>query len=120
MFRQYLIDEIERYQDKESCEAFEQWCEEMEGLKESAFKAGFEAALIRLKNITNIITNNMGEPEAYKALEEGYIRVDGKVYNMEKQPQGWCDGCCFYNMEVCPSIAKKVCCTGGVIFHERK
>lgn len=25
----------------------------------------------------------MGEPEAYKALEEGYIRVDGKVYNME-------------------------------------
>ena len=60
----------------------------------------------------------MGEPEAYKALEEGYIRVDGKVYNMEKQPQGWCDGCCFYNMEVCPSIAKKVCCTGGVIFHE--
>ena len=44
MFRQYLIDEIERYQDKESCEAFEQWCEEMEGLKESAFKAGFEAA----------------------------------------------------------------------------
>lgn len=24
MFRQYLIDEIERYQDKESCEAFEQ------------------------------------------------------------------------------------------------
>lgn len=30
----------------------------------------------------------MGEPEAYKALEEGYIRVDGKVYNMEKQPQG--------------------------------
>lgn len=63
---------------------------------------------------------NMGEPEAYKALEEGYIRVDGKVYNMEKQPQGWCDGCCFYNMEICPSIAKKVCCTGGVIFHERK
>lgn len=46
----------------------------------------------------------MGEPEAYKALEEGYIRVDGKVYNME----------------ICPSIAKKVCCTGGVIFHERK
>lgn len=39
MFRQYLIDEIERYQDKESCEAFEQWCEEMEGLKESAFKS---------------------------------------------------------------------------------
>lgn len=35
MFRQYLIDEIERYQDKESCEAFEQWCEEMEGLKEA-------------------------------------------------------------------------------------
>lgn len=63
---------------------------------------------------------DMGEPEAYKALEEGYIRVDGKVYNMEKQPQGWCDGCCFYNMDVCPSIAKKVCCTGGVIFHERK
>lgn len=63
----------------------------------------------------------MGEPEAYKALEEGYIRVDGCCfYNMEKQPQGWCDGCCFYNMEVCPSIAKKVCCTGGVIFHERK
>lgn len=62
----------------------------------------------------------MGEPEAYKALEEGCIRVDGKVYNMEKQPQGWCDGCCFYNMEICPSIAKKVCCTGGVIFHERK
>lgn len=30
MFRQYLIDEIERYQDKESCEAFEQWCEEVE------------------------------------------------------------------------------------------
>ena len=25
MFRQYLIDEIERYQDKESCEAFEQY-----------------------------------------------------------------------------------------------
>jgi hypothetical protein len=49
MFRQYLIDEIERYQDKESCEAFEQWCEEMEGLKESAFKAGFEAALIWIK-----------------------------------------------------------------------
>lgn len=38
MFRQYLIDEIERYQDKESCEAFEQWCEEMEGLKESALQ----------------------------------------------------------------------------------
>lgn len=35
MFRQYLIDEIERYQDKESCEAFEQWCEEMEGLKKN-------------------------------------------------------------------------------------
>ena len=49
----------------------------------------------------------MGEPEAYKALEEGYIRVDGKVYNMEKQPQGWCDGCCFYNMEVCPSKGNK-------------
>lgn len=32
MFRQYLIDEIERYQDKES-----------------AFKAGFEAALIWIK-----------------------------------------------------------------------
>ena len=47
MFRQYLIDEIERYQDKESCEAFEQWCEEMEGLKESAFKA----ALIWIKEI---------------------------------------------------------------------
>lgn len=44
MFRQYLIDEIERYQDKESCEA-------MEGLKESAFKAGFEAALIWIKEI---------------------------------------------------------------------
>lgn len=28
MFRQYLIDEIERYQDKESCEAFEQKAEE--------------------------------------------------------------------------------------------
>lgn len=39
MFRQYLIDEIERYQDKESCEAFEQWCEE------------FEAALIWIKEI---------------------------------------------------------------------
>lgn len=43
MFRQYLIDEIERCQDKESCEAFEQWCEEMEGL--------FEAALIWIKEI---------------------------------------------------------------------
>lgn len=42
---------IERHQDKESCEAFEQWCEEMEGLKESAFKAGFEAALIWIKEI---------------------------------------------------------------------
>lgn len=51
MFRQDLIDEIERCQDKESCEAFEQWCEEMEGLKESAFKAGFEAALIWIKAI---------------------------------------------------------------------
>jgi hypothetical protein len=61
----------------------------------------------------------MGEPEAYKALKEGFIIVNNEVYTIEKHPKGWCDGCCFYQNLDCPDLARKTCCTGGVIFHKQ-
>lgn len=69
----------------------------------------------------------MGEPEAYKALRDGFIIVDDEVYTIEKQPKGWCDGCYFYEEQSkakdygiqCPDLAQKTCCTGGVIFHKQ-
>lgn len=51
MFRKYLMEEIERFQDREADEALDCWCEEIDGLKESSFKAGFDAALLWVKEL---------------------------------------------------------------------
>ena len=49
----------------------------------------------------------------------GSIEIEGINYIIEKQPRGWCDGCSFYPQFLetghCPSIATKICCTGGRI-----
>lgn len=65
----------------------------------------------------------MGEPEAYEALKRGYIEINEEIFDIEKEPHGWCDGCCFYPEEdkplLCPPLATKTCVTGGVIFKRR-
>lgn len=52
----------------------------------------------------------------------GSIEIEGTNYIIEKQPRGWCDGCAFHSQFLetghCPSIALKICCTGGNIFKE--
>lgn len=63
MFRKYLYEEIERAQDKVSDEMFNEWCEIHEGMKESAFKAGFDAALLWIKEI--IMERTTEEREQY-------------------------------------------------------
>lgn len=62
MFRKYLYEEIERAQDKVSDEMFDEWCEIHEGMKESAFKAGFDA-LLWIKEI--IMERTTEEREQY-------------------------------------------------------
>lgn len=56
---------------------------------------------------------------ADKAIADGFISIDNTHYTIEKQPRGWCDGCSFYPQFLetghCPSIAIKLCCTGGNI-----
>lgn len=59
----------------------------------------------------------MGEPEAIAAIKAGYVDIEGKRYDIKKHEKGWCDGCCFYKgILPCPTLAHKICCTGGVIF----
>lgn len=57
----------------------------------------------------------MGEPEARKAISEGTVILDNKVFSIEMEPKGSCDGCYFQGCDVCPSLARKICCTGGNI-----
>lgn len=63
MFRKFLYEEIDRAQDKVSNEMFEAWCEIHEGMKETAFKAGFDAALLWIKEL--IIERTTEEREEY-------------------------------------------------------
>lgn len=59
----------------------------------------------------------MFEPEAYKALNDGFVKIDGIKYKITKHPRGWCEGCCFYDdVRPCPHLAHKICSTGGVVF----
>lgn len=61
----------------------------------------------------------MGEPEAIKAIKEGFIEIDNKIFLIEKEPHGWCDGCYFLDSKYCPTMARKICCTGGMILKEK-
>lgn len=63
MFRKFLYEEIDRAQDKMSCEMFDEWCEIHEGMKETAFKAGFNAALLWIKEL--IMERTTEEREEY-------------------------------------------------------
>lgn len=63
------------------------------------------------------ITTNMGEPEALEAIKNGYVKINDKVYSIEKEPHGWCDGCAFLGTN-CPTLARHICCTGGMILKE--
>lgn len=57
----------------------------------------------------------MGEPEAIKAIKEGYVKIGDITYNVISNPSGSCDNCCFEEAERCPQIALNICCTGGNI-----
>lgn len=57
----------------------------------------------------------MGEPEARKAIEEGTVILNNKAFSIEKEPRGSCEGCFFQDYDICPSLARKICCTGGNI-----
>lgn len=57
----------------------------------------------------------MGEPEARKAINEGFVILDNTVFSIEKQPKGSCENCYFQEYNHCPSLARKICCTGGNI-----
>ena len=61
----------------------------------------------------------MGEPEAFKILKEGILKLNDKTFEIIKHPSGFCDGCYFLDKS-CPTLATKVCCTGGVVFKEIK
>lgn len=60
----------------------------------------------------------MGEPEALRAIRDGVVNINGELYEIVRQQNGHCDGCSFYTEDskpICPSLATKVCCTGGYI-----
>ena len=59
----------------------------------------------------------MGEPEAIKAIEVGYVSINNKVYSIEPHSRG-CTGCVFDDYKICPDIARHICCTGGNILKE--
>lgn len=67
----------------------------------------------------------MGEPEAIKAINDGYTFIDGEMYNVTIHPRGWCDGCYFDTYgengtkNRCPDLALKICCTGGHILTKK-
>lgn len=62
----------------------------------------------------------MYEIEAIKAIRNGKVNIGNIEYKVEKHPKGHCDGCSFNIIENnvhlrCPSLALKICCSGGYI-----
>lgn len=72
----------------------------------------------------------MNEPHIKKLIQSGEpVEINGVIYDIEKQPQGHCDGCAFTpRLSVegkekygpCPTLAMHICCTGGNILKEHE
>lgn len=61
----------------------------------------------------------MGEPEARKAIKEGYVQIGDVIYDVIPKPNGSCDTCYFENADRCPQIALNICSTGGNVLWKR-
>ena len=69
----------------------------------------------------------MGEGEALNAILKGkatipctdnYGLTTRVEFKVTKEPSGSCDGCYFNQVNAqynCPTVARKICCTGGYI-----
>lgn len=73
----------------------------------------------------------MGEVEALKAIAKGSVTIpctdnhgltERIGFKVIKEPTGGCSECYFNEhptYHTCPSLARKICCTGGYILKEK-
>lgn len=69
--------------------------------------------------MVNLIMTNMGEPEAIRAIKEGFVTINNIEYKIISQPSGNCTGCDFITADSCPIKALNICSTGGNILVKR-
>lgn len=69
--------------------------------------------------MVNLIMTNMGEPEAIRAIKEGFVKINNTEYKIISQPSGSCTGCYFESVNPCPTKALNICSTGGDILVKR-
>lgn len=54
----------------------------------------------------------MNEDWALKVIREGNITIGTTTFDIVRQPNGSCDGCCLKGSQ-CPSKAITICCSHG-------